>query len=77
MRVALEQRARGAVREADAVVAVEGEHRDVDLRQHLVEERGRLDSLEPLPAQRRTEAVRFEHDVAECIALARVASADP
>ena len=76
MRVALEQRARGAVREPDAVVAVESEHRDVDLRQHLVEERGRFDGLEPLPAKCRTEAVRFEHDVAERIALARIASAD-
>ena len=76
MREALEQRARRAVRETDAVVAVEGEHRDVDLRQHLVEERGRFHGLEPLRAQCRTEAVRFEHDVAERIALARVASAD-
>ena len=76
MREALEQRARRAVREADAIVAVEGEHRDVDLRQHLVEERGRFHGLEPLRAQCRTEAVRFEHDVAERIALARVASAD-
>ena len=31
-----QQRAGRAVREPDALVAVEGEHRDVDLREHLV-----------------------------------------
>src|SRR5687767_8304736 len=76
MREALEQRARRAVREADAVVVVEGEHRHVDLGQHLVEEPGSFHRLEPLRAECRAEAVRFEHDVAERIALARVASAD-
>ena len=76
VRVTPQQFARRAVHEADPLVAVEGEHRDVDLGQHLVEERGGLDRLEPLRAQRRAEPVRLEHDVAERVALAAVPAAD-
>jgi hypothetical protein len=76
MRIAPEQCGRRAVRQPNAAVAVEGEHRNIDLRQHLVEERGGFDGLEPLRAERGPEAVRFEHDVAERIALARVAPAE-
>ena len=76
VRMPPQQFARGAVHEAEPFVAVEGKHRDVDFRQHLIEECVRFQGLESLRAQRRAEPVRLEHDVAERIALAPMTATD-
>ena len=74
--VALEQFPRGAVGEPDALLVVEGQDGDVDLGQHLVEQRRGFQRLEPLGAQRGAQAVGLRHHVAERIAAARVPAAD-
>ena len=57
-------------------VLVEGEHRDVDLRHHLAQQRRRFERVEPLVAQRLDQRVDLDHDLAERIAAARAARAD-
>ena len=74
-RLAQEARA-GAVHELQLVLLVEGEHRDVDLRHHLAQERRRLERVEALVAQRLDERVDLDHHLAERIAAAGAAGAD-
>ncbi len=74
-RLAQEPRA-GAVHELQLVVLVEREHRDVDLRHHLAQQRRRFERVEALVAQRLDERVDLDHHLAERIAAAGAAGAD-
>ena len=58
------------------MLLVEGEHRDVDLRHHLAQQRRRLERVEPLVAQRLDQRVHLDHHLAERIAAAGAARAD-
>ena len=71
-----EQPLAGAVDEHAALLAVEGEDRDVDLRHHRPQQRARLERAEPLVVQRLGERVDFEHHRAERIVAAGAARAD-
>ena len=71
-----EQPRAGAVDELQLVLLVEREHRDVDLRHHLAQQRRRLERVEPLMAQRLDERVHLDHHLAERVAAARAAGAD-
>ncbi|MFN8095475.1 MAG: hypothetical protein U0599_25215 [Vicinamibacteria bacterium] len=66
----------GAVREAQAPRAVEGEHGDVDLRHHPLQERRRLQGAEPLLAQGLGERVQLAQGVAERPVVAAGAGAE-
>ena len=72
----LSSRAPGAVDELQLLLLVEGEHRDVDLRHHLAQQRRRLERVEALVAQRLDQRVDLDHHLAERIAAARAAGAD-
>ena len=74
-RLAQEARA-GAVDELELVILVEREHRDVDLRHDLAQQRRRLERVEPLVAQRLDQRVHLDHHFAERIAAARAAGAN-
>ena len=71
-----EQPLAGAVDEPQPPALVEGEHRDVDLRHHLAQQRRRLERVEALVAQRLGERVDLDHHLAERVAAARAARAD-
>ena len=47
------------------VLAVEGEHRDVDLLHHFAQQRGRFERAQPLRAQRRAHGVDLLHHFAK------------
>ena len=66
----------GAVDELQLVFLVEREHRHVDLRHHLPQQRRRLEGVQPLMAQRLDERVHLDHHLAERVAAARAAGPD-
>ena len=74
--VCAEQPRPGAVDELQLALLVEREHRDVDLRHHLAQQRGRFERVEPLVAQRLDQRVDLDHHLAERVAAARAAGAD-
>ena len=71
-----EQAGAGAVDELQLAILVEGEHRDLDLRHHLAQQRRRFERVEPLVPQRLDQRVDLDHHLAERIAAAGAARAD-
>ena len=76
LRRLVEQPRAGAVDELQLLLLVEGEHRHVDLRHHLAQQRRRLERVEALVPQRLDQRVDLDHHLAERIAAARAAGAD-
>ena len=66
----------GAVGQAQAMLAVEGEHGDVDLLHHLAQQRGGLERSQPLRAQGVGEGVDLEHRLAEGVVRTWAARAE-
>ena len=71
-----EQPLAGAVHEAQHAVLVDGEHGDVDLRHHALQQRDRLERAEPLRAQRLAQRVHLGEGEAERIVEVGAARAD-
>ena len=55
----------GAIHQAQAMLAVEGEHRHVDFLHHFAQERGGLQRAQALRPQRRAHGVDLVHDVGQ------------
>ena len=72
----LSSRAPARLTNFSSLLLVEREHRDVDLRHDLAEQRRRFERVEPLVAQRLDERVDLDHHLAERVAAARAARAD-
>ena len=66
----------GAIDQAQTAGAIEGEDRDVNLFHDFAQQRGGLESAEPLPAQRFAERVHFPEHFAEHVFTIGAAGAD-
>jgi hypothetical protein len=65
-----------AIHQAQPLIAIEGEHGDVDFLHHFSEQRGGFQRSQPLRSERRAHGVDLVHDVGQRILRPGTAAAD-